>query len=66
LSIDKNNRHRGSDAGDAPLPLEADGAPVDRDVVIGGKEGDQADGNAAEGLQQAEPIRAEPAGKRCH
>jgi hypothetical protein len=43
LSIDKNNRHRGSDEGDAPLLLEVEGAPGEGDVVIGREEGNQAE-----------------------
>jgi hypothetical protein len=40
LSIDNNNRHRGSDEGDSPLLLELEAAAEEGDVVIGGIEGD--------------------------
>jgi hypothetical protein len=43
------------------LLLELEGAAEEGDVVIGGKEGDQADGNGAEHLEQAEAIEAQPA-----
>jgi len=39
LSIDKNDRQRGSDEGDAPLLLEADAAAGEADVVIGAEQG---------------------------
>jgi hypothetical protein len=41
--------------------LEFDGATEEGDVVIGGKEGDQAEGKAAEHLEHAEEIEAQPA-----
>jgi hypothetical protein len=47
LSIDKNDRHRGSDEGDAPLLGDGDVAPGDGEVVIGGEEGDQGERNVA-------------------
>jgi hypothetical protein len=56
LSIDKNCRHRGSDEGDAPLLGDGDVAPGEGEVVIGGKEGDQAEGEAADGLGETEAI----------
>ena len=37
LSVDKNERHRGSDEPDAPLLREREGAGGEGDVVIGGK-----------------------------
>jgi hypothetical protein len=43
------------------LLLELEGAAEEGDVVIGGKEGDQAEGEAAEYLQDAEAIEAQPA-----
>jgi hypothetical protein len=46
LSIDKNDRHRGSDEGD---------------VVIGGEQSDQADGNAADRLGGTKAIEPEGA-----
>jgi hypothetical protein len=61
LSIDKNDRHRGSNEGDAPLLGDGDVAPGDGEVVIGGEEGDQAEGKAADSLGEAEPIETEPA-----
>jgi len=61
LSIDNNCRQRGSDENDSPLLLERDAAAEDGDVVIGGKKGDQAEGKAAEHLQDAEAIEAQPA-----
>jgi hypothetical protein len=50
LSIDKNCRHRGSDEGDAPLLVDGDVAPGKGEVVIGGEQGDQAEGEAADRL----------------
>ncbi|MFN7871993.1 MAG: hypothetical protein ACK5QQ_07330 [Cyanobacteriota bacterium] len=61
MSIDKNCRQRGSDERDSPLLLERDAAAEDGDVVIGGKEGDQAEGKAAEHLEAAEAVEAQPA-----
>jgi hypothetical protein len=58
LSIDNNCRQRGSDENDSPLLLELEGAAEDVDMVIGGKEGDQAEGEAAEHLEHAEAIEA--------
>jgi hypothetical protein len=58
LSIDNNCRQRGSDENDSPLLLELEGAAEDVDMVIGGKEGDQAEGDAAEHLEHAEAIEA--------
>ncbi|MFO0138146.1 MAG: hypothetical protein ACK535_09030 [Cyanobacteriota bacterium] len=40
--------------------LERNAAAEDGDVVIGGKEGDQAEGKAAEHLEAAEAIEAQP------
>jgi hypothetical protein len=61
LSIDKNDRHRGSNEGDAPLLGDGEVAPGDGEVVIGGEEGDQAKSEAADSLGEAEPIETEPA-----
>jgi hypothetical protein len=61
LSIDKNDRHRGSDEGDAPLLGDGDVAPGECEVVIGGEKGDQAKSEATDGLGEAEPIETEPA-----
>jgi hypothetical protein len=60
LSIDKNDRHRGSDEGDAPLLVDGEFAPGDGEVVIGGKQGDQAEGEAADGLGETEAIETGP------
>jgi len=59
LSIDKNNRHRGSDEGDAPLLLEVEGAPGEGDVVIGREEGNQAEREATNGLDQSQPVNTQ-------
>ena len=42
--------------------LERDAAAEDGDVVIGGKEGDQAEGEATDGLGDTEPVKPEGAG----
>ena len=60
LRVDKNCRHRGSDEGDAPLLLEADAAAKGGDVVIGGKECDQAKDHPPAGLNGTEVIQAGP------
>ena len=60
MSIDKHCRHRGSDAGDAPLLLELEGAAGDGDVVIGGKESKQAEDQAANGLRETEAVETGP------
>jgi len=60
FSIDKNNRHRGSDEGNAPLLGELEGEAGEGDVVIGGEERDQADGETTEGLGDAEAIEGKP------
>ena len=60
LRVDKNDRHRGSDEGDSPLLLETDAAAEDGDVVIGGKESDQAEKQTATGLDGTEVIQAGP------
>jgi hypothetical protein len=61
LSIDNNCRQRGSDENDSPLLLERDGAAEEGDMVIGGEQGDQAEGEAAEHLERTEAIEAQPA-----
>jgi hypothetical protein len=61
LSIDNNCRQRGSDENDSPLLLERDTAAEGGDVVIGGKEGNQAEGDAAEHLKHADVVEAQPA-----
>ena len=57
LSVDKNERHRGSDAPDAPLLREREGAGGEGDVVIGGEQSDQGDHNSADGLDPALAIK---------
>lgn len=61
MSIDNNCRHRGSDENDSPLLDEGDGAAGDGDVVIGGKERDQADHKAADRLGDTKAIQPEAA-----
>jgi hypothetical protein len=65
LRVDKNDRHRGSDEGDAPLLLEADAAAEGGDVVIGGKECDQAKDHPPAGLDGTEVIQAGPGSLWC-
>jgi hypothetical protein len=60
LSIDKKYRHRGNDEGDAPLLRDGEGASAEGDVVIGGEQGDQAEGKAADCLGETEPVETEP------
>ncbi len=60
LRVDKNCRHGGSNERDSPLLLELDACAGEGDVVIGGKQGDQAEQQATDGLQPAEPIEAGP------
>jgi hypothetical protein len=43
------------------LPLERDAVAEEGDVVIGGEESDQAEGEAAEHLEQAQAIEIQPA-----
>jgi hypothetical protein len=43
------------------LLLEVEGAAEEGDVVIGGEEGAQAEGEAAEHLEHARTIEAQPA-----
>jgi hypothetical protein len=58
LSVDKNCRQRGNDERDSPLLLELEGVAGEGDVVIGGKQGDQAEGDAAQGLENAKAVEA--------
>jgi hypothetical protein len=44
LSIDNHCRHRGNDENDPPLLLELEAVAGEGDVVIGGEQGDQAEG----------------------
>ena len=48
-----------------PLLLELDAAAEDGDVVLGGEEGNQAEGDAAEHLEQTQAIEAQPAAVWC-
>ena len=41
--------------------LEEEGAPGEGDVVIGGEEGDQAEGEATDGLGEPEAVQTEGA-----
>jgi hypothetical protein len=59
LSIDKNERQRGSDEPDAPLLLELDDVAEEGDVVIGGEKSDQGDHGASDGFQQALGVEPE-------
>jgi hypothetical protein len=65
LRVDNHCRHRGSDEGDAPLLLEADVVAGEGDVVIGGKQGDQAEKQTAAGLDGTEVIQAGPGALWC-
>jgi hypothetical protein len=48
------------------LLLELEGAAGEGDVVIGGKQGNQAEGDTAEHLEHTQAIKAQPAaGRRC-
>jgi hypothetical protein len=60
LSVDKNCRHRDSDARDAPLLGEGDGVAGNGEVVIGAEQGNQTEDQAAEGLEDAQAIQAGP------
>ena len=65
FSIDKNDRQRGNDAGNGPLLGELEGATGERDVVIGGKKRDQANGETTEGLGDAEAVEDKRGGGEC-
>jgi hypothetical protein len=41
--------------------LESDGAAEEGDVVIGGEQGDQAEGDAANHLEHTQAIETQPA-----
>jgi hypothetical protein len=63
LSIDKNNRQRGNDEDNAPLLIEGEAVGADVDVVIGGVEGNEADYQATDQLNQGLTVETEePAG----
>jgi hypothetical protein len=47
------------------LLLEADAAAEDGDVVIGSEQGDQAEDQAAAGLDDTEKIQAGPGAQWC-
>jgi hypothetical protein len=65
LRVDKNCRHRGNDEKDSPLLLETDAAAEGGDVVIGGKQSDQAEDHSPAGLDGTEVIQAEPGALWC-
>jgi len=60
LSIDNHCRHRGNDEKDSPLLLETDVVAEGGDVVIGGKQSDQAEDHSPAGLDGTELIQAGP------
>ena len=60
LSIDKNERKGESDEPDAPLLLERELAEGEVDVVIGGKQSNQANNTANKGFQQGFAIEPQP------
>ena len=61
LSVCIHNRHRGSDAPDAPLLLELEtGAGGEGDVVIGGEKSNQANNAANNGFQQGFAVEPQP------
>jgi hypothetical protein len=60
LSIRKNERKGDSDEPDAPLLLERELTVGEGDVVIGGKERDQANNSANKGFQQGFAIEPQP------
>jgi hypothetical protein len=47
------------------LLLELEGAAGEAEVVIGGEQGDQAEHEAAQGLNDAKAIKAQPAAGWC-
>ena len=61
----KNCRHRGSDEGNAPWLGDGEIEAGEGEVVIGGEEGDQAEDEAAQGLEDPWRIEAQPAEMRC-
>jgi hypothetical protein len=60
LSIRKNERKRDSDEPDAPLLLERELAVGEVDVVIGGKQSNQANNTANNGFQEGFAIEPQP------
>ena len=65
MSIDNHRRHRGNDENDSPLLLELEAAAGEGDVVIGGKQGDQAESKPAERLGGAKAVETRPARRWC-
>jgi hypothetical protein len=61
LSIDNNDRQRGSDEPDAPLLLQGDDGREDGDVVIRAEQRNQADDDSGNGLEQPLRVQAEQA-----
>ena len=45
--------------------LESEGTAGEGDVVIGGEQGNQAEGDAAEHLEHTQAIKAQPAAGWC-
>ncbi len=64
LSIESNERHRGSDAGDSPRLEDGDGVAEEGEVVIGGEEGNQSQHRTAQRLSDAETIQTGPGTRR--
>jgi hypothetical protein len=60
LSIRKNERKGGSDEPDTPLLGEGENSAWEGDVVIGRKEGDQANNTANNGFQQGFAVEPQP------
>ena len=60
LSIRKNERKGESDEPDAPLLLERELAEGEVDVVIGGKQSNQANNTANKGFQQGFAVKPKP------
>jgi hypothetical protein len=60
LSIRKNKRKRDSDEPNAPLLLERELAVGEVDVVIGGKQSNQANNTANNGFQEGFAIKPQP------
>ena len=58
MSVDNNDRQRGSDEPDAPLLVDGDGCLGEVDVVIGREQCDEANHKAAGGLHPALAIEA--------
>ena len=58
LSVCNHKRHRGNDEPDAPLLGDLEGDICrEGDVVIGGKQGDEGDHDAAQGLEASRAIQ---------